>query len=41
MEQDGQDLTTIRPGMAPVEMVVMVEVTEMEVEGDAVEGLEV
>ena len=39
-EQDGQDQTTIRLGMAPVEM-VMAEVTEMEEGGDAVEGLEV
>jgi len=45
-EQDGQDLTTIRLGMALVETVmeeemVMEEVTEMEEGGDAVEGLEV
>jgi len=39
-EQVGQDQTTIRLGMAPVEM-VMEEVTEMEEGGDVEEGLEV
>jgi len=40
VEQDGQDLTTIRPGMAPVEMVMEEEMVMAE-GGDLEEGLEV